>query len=84
MGFGLAVATLTTAGMLRVPLSRYIAINLSGGLVWVFAMMMVGYYFGNVLAYIPEQLQLIFALGVLTAAFFGLKWLSQKLATSDW
>jgi len=84
MGFGLAVATLTTAGMLRVPLYRYVAINLSGGLVWVFGMMIVGYYFGNVLAYIPEQFQIIFALFVLALAFLGLKWLSQKLATSDW
>jgi len=84
MGFGLAVATLTTAGMLRVPLWRYVAINLSGGLVWVFAMMLVGYYFGNILALIPEQLQLAFALATLALAFLGLKWLSQKLATSDW
>jgi membrane protein DedA with SNARE-associated domain len=84
MGFGLAVATLTTAGMLRVPLTRYIAINLSGGLVWVFAMMVVGYYFGNVLAYIPEQFQLGVGLFALVLAFFGLRWVSKKIATSDW
>jgi membrane protein DedA with SNARE-associated domain len=84
MGFGLAVATLTTAGMLRVPLPRYIFINLSGGLVWVLAMMCVGYYFGNILAYIPEQFQIAFTIAALVGAFFGLKYLSQRLATADW
>ena len=84
MGFGLAVATLTTAGMLRVPLSRYIFINLSGGIVWVFAVMVVGYYFGDVLALIPEQFQIAFSLFMLALAFFGLKWLSQRMASSDW
>jgi membrane protein DedA with SNARE-associated domain len=84
MGFGLAVATLTTAGMLRVPLWRYVAINLSGGFVWVFAMMLVGYYFGNVLALIPEQFQITFSLLALLLVFFGLRALSQKLASSDW
>jgi membrane protein DedA with SNARE-associated domain len=84
MGFGLAVVTLTTAGMLRVPLSRYVAINLSGSFVWVLAMMMVGYYFGNVLAYIPEQFQIFFSLCALALAFIVLKILSQKLTESDW
>jgi membrane protein DedA with SNARE-associated domain len=67
-----------------VPLTRYIAINLSGGLVWVFGMMVVGYYFGNVLALIPQQFQIAFAIFVLVLAFLGLKWLSKKLATADW
>jgi undecaprenyl-diphosphatase len=84
MGFGLAVATLTTAGMLRVPLWRYVAINLSGGFMWVFAMMIVGYYFGNVLALIPEQFQIAFSLLALLLAFFGLRAFSRKLAASDW
>ncbi len=84
MGFGLAVATLTVAGMLRVPLARYMSINLVGGIIWVFAMMIVGYYFGNVLALIPEQFKIAFAILVLILAFFGLRWLSQKLASADW
>lgn len=84
MGFGLAVATLTTAGMLRVPLSRYMLINGIGGAVWVYGMMIVGYYFGNVLEYIPRDLQIGFAILVLAAIFFGLKKLNEKLAQSDW
>lgn len=84
MGFGLAVVTLTTAGMLRVPFLRYIVINLLGGIVWVFAVMVVGYYFGNVLALIPAQFQIAFGVLVLVCAFLGLRVLSEKLASSDW
>jgi membrane protein DedA with SNARE-associated domain len=84
MGFGLAVATLTTAGMLRVPLFRFFMINLVGGIVWVYAVMIVGYYFGNVLTLIPKQFQIAFALLVLALVFWGLKVLSKKLASSDW
>jgi membrane protein DedA with SNARE-associated domain len=84
MGFGLAVATLTTAGMLRVSLYRYVLINGLGGVVWVLAMMVVGYYFGNVLAYIPRELKVFFALAILAGIFFGLKEINRRLANSDW
>ena len=84
MGFGLAVATLTTAGMLRVPLSRFIIINVLGGIVWVFGMMVIGYYFGNVLALIPREFQIALAVLVLVLVFIGLQQLSKKLASSDW
>ncbi len=84
MGFGLAVVTLTTAGMLRIPLYRYALINGLGALVWVSGMMLVGYYFGNVLAHVPREFQIGFALAVLALAFYGLQQLSKKLASSDW
>ncbi len=84
MGFGLAVATLTTAGMLHVPFYRYAIINVIGGVIWVFGMMVVGYFFGNVLALIPREFQIGFALLILVLVFFGLKQLSKKLAQSDW
>lgn len=84
MGFGLAVATLTTAGMLRVSFYRYIVINGLGGAVWVFGMMVVGYYFGNVLENIPAEFKAAIVLVVLAAVFFGLKTLSKRLARADW
>ena len=84
MGLGFAVATLTTAGMMRIPLSRYIAINLIGGFIWVFAMMMVGYYFGNILSLIPRDLQLILGAIALIGALSFLKYVSNKLAQSEW
>ena len=84
MGFGFAVATLTTAGMLRVPFYRFFIINLFGGLIWVLAMMTAGYYFGNVLETVPRNLQLI-TVGIgCIVAFFGLKYATKRLATMDW
>ncbi len=84
MGFGFAVATLTTAGMMRIPLSRYITINLLGGIVWVFAAMLVGYYFGNVLEYIPQNLQVGIGVAGIVAAIFGLRYASKQIAQTNW
>ena len=84
MGFGFAVATLMTAGMMRVPLFRYIVINLLGGFVWVYALMCVGYYFGNVLASVPPQYQLAIGVSGFILVFFGLKYVSKRLASAEW
>ena len=84
MGFGFAVATLMTAGMMRVPLFRYIVINLFGGFVWVYALMCVGYYFGNVLASVPPQYQLAIGVSGFILVFFGLKYVSKRLASAEW
>jgi len=84
MGFGFAVATLTTAGMLRVPFSRYLTINLLGGIVWVFAVMLIGYYFGNVLEVIPRNLQIASVVVGCVLAFLGLRFATKRLAAMDW
>lgn len=84
MGFGFAVATLMTAGLLRVPFSRYFTINLLGGFVWVYVLVLVGYYFGNVLEAVPHNLQIAAALVGVTAAVLVLRFAGKKLATMDW
>jgi membrane-associated protein len=84
MGFGFAVATLTTAGMLRVPLLRYFLINLLGGIVWVLTLLVVGYYFGNVLELVPTEFKIALGVAGLTGAFFGLKYFAKRLASSEW
>lgn len=84
MGFGLAVATLTTAGMMRVPLWRYALVNVLGGIVWVFGVMLIGYYFGNVLAFLPRNLQYALAVVILIGAFFGLRALNARFARAKW
>ena len=58
MGFGLATAILATAGMLRVSLLRYLAINILCGIVWIGFLVGIGYYFGNVLVSIPRNFQI--------------------------
>lgn len=84
MGFGLAVPVLTVAGMLHVPFLRYITINILGGIVWILFLMGVGYYFGNLLAYIPKDFQIAIAIALPLVFFFALTKVAQRLKTVDW
>lgn len=84
MGFGLAVPILTVAGMLRVSFLRYITINVLGGIVWIFFLMGIGYYFGNVLQYIPKDFQIAIGIIIPLLLFLALRAMSKKLATIDW
>lgn len=68
MGFGLAVPTLITAGTLRIPYPRFFVINTAGALAWVFMVVLVGFYWGNVL----EQLALPLQIGLTALALAAL------------
>ena len=46
-GFGFALATLMTAGMVKLPFSRYISINIVGQFIWTGFLLGVGYFFGK-------------------------------------
>src|SRR3989344_4352434 len=41
-------------------------------------------YFGNVLAFVPRELQYALAVVIVVAAFFGLRALNARLARADW
>lgn len=84
MGLGLAVPILIGAGMTRIPFGRYITINVLGGIIWISFLMGIGYYFGNVLAYIPQDLEVGLAIAVPILFFVGVRLLSQQLAAIDW
>jgi membrane protein DedA with SNARE-associated domain len=86
MGFGFAIATLTTAGMLRVSFLRYIVINGGLGLIWVYAMVMVGYYFGNLLEAfsVPKSYKIGGALILIALAGVVMTLINRRLAKSDW
>ncbi|HEV3244787.1 MAG TPA: DedA family protein [Candidatus Paceibacterota bacterium] len=84
MGFGLAVPVLVTAGMLRVSFLRYCIINILGSFVWVAFIIYIGYNFGNVLQLFPEKYQIGSFFVLIAAFFFGLRYLSRKLANVDW
>lgn len=47
-GFGFSLATLFTAGMVKIPFWRYMYVNGLGQFVWTGFLMSVGYYFGNI------------------------------------
>lgn len=84
MGFGLAVPILTTAGIMHVPFSRYIAINIIGGVIWILFLMGIGYYFGNLLVYIPKDFQIALVIALPILFFIFLRFMSKKLATVEW
>lgn len=84
MGFGLAAGTLMVAGMMRISFLRFCVINFLGGVVWVYLVLTVGYYFGNVFQYIPKQFQIAFVVVVLIAAFAALRFVTKRLAKMGW
>ena len=47
MGFGFAVVTLFTAGMVKISFRKYITLNVVGQFVWTGILMSVGYFLGN-------------------------------------
>lgn len=84
MGLGLAVPVLIVAGMMRVPFTRFVIINVLGGIVWVLFLMGIGYYFGDVLHQIPQEFQIAVAIAIPFLFFFGLRWVNRKLKEVDW
>jgi membrane-associated protein len=46
-GLGLALVTLTTAAMVRIPFKIYMSVNFLGQLVWTGFLLGIGYFFSN-------------------------------------
>jgi membrane protein DedA with SNARE-associated domain len=74
MGFGFSLATLTSAGMSRMPLKKFGLYNFIGGLIWVGFLMFLGYSLGSAYIRINEGLRVLFIIGsvaALLAALYG-------------
>jgi membrane protein DedA with SNARE-associated domain len=84
MGLGVAIAVLAVAGMMRVPFWRYLAINLSGELIWALMPIAIGYYFGNVSDLLPESFRLWFALLGFTVIILITRSSIKKLSKKEW
>ncbi len=84
MGFGLMIATLITAGMIRMSLWRYMLINISAGFLWIYFLVLIGYYFGNLFEFVPRELQIAFGIAIIIGAYFGMKRISRWIAHSNW
>jgi membrane protein DedA with SNARE-associated domain len=83
MGFGLAAGVLFTAGFMRVSFKRYCIINLLGSFVWVLFLIIVGYYFGNVIALIPGTWQIVGITVMLVIGFFFTRYVSTYLSATN-
>jgi membrane protein DedA with SNARE-associated domain len=84
MGFGVAIAVLAVAGMLRVPFWRYLGLNLSGELLWALIPIAIGYYYGNLADFLPPSFRLAFVVFGLCVAFFITRTAVKRLSRRDW
>lgn len=81
MGFGLAIPLLVVAGMLRIPLRRYVMINGLGALLLLPATMLVGYYFGSAFVVIPPNFRVVTVVGMALFFLLALRLINKKLQT---
>jgi len=84
MGFGVAIGVLAVAGMMRVPFWRYLAINLSGELLWALVPLLIGFYFGNISEFVPESLRFGFVAIGFVGAIVLLRYGMKKLSAREW
>ncbi len=55
-GFGLSIVTLFTAGLSRIPFTRYITFNILGEIIWTGALIGVGYFFSHLYVVVNNTL----------------------------
>ena len=68
-GFGFALATLVTAGMIKIPFGKYLTINVVGQFVWTGFLLTVGYFFGNWYIRVNNILGRMFIVGIFAIIF---------------
>ncbi len=75
-GFGFALVTLMTAGMVRIPFLKYLSINLIGQFIWTGILLGVGYFFGHAYTTVNGvfgKLSIVALFIVIIFALFGYK-----------
>jgi len=82
-GFGFAIATLMTSGMVRLPFARYISINIAGQFIWTALLLGTGYFFGNLYTQISTIAGRVFIVVVFIVIFMAImrfkKYLENKI-----
>ncbi len=74
-GLGLALVTLMTAGMIRIPLGRFLFINITGQLVWTGLLLSIGFFFSNLYITVDNILGKISITAVIIVlAFLGYRY----------
>ena len=74
MGFGFAVATLFTAGLVRIPFKKYALFNFLGGFIWTGILFSLGYFFGNLYVLLNKGFRVVFIIGLvalMAGALYG-------------
>lgn len=84
MGFGVAIAVLTVAGIMRVPFWRYLGINIAGELLWALIPLSIGFYFGDIADTLPSSVHLWFVIMSFIATIGMMRFVVKKIATKEW
>jgi membrane protein DedA with SNARE-associated domain len=81
-GFGFALVTLMTAGMVKIPFWRYLAINLIGQFVWTGLLLGIGYFFSNLYLTVDSIIGKMGVVAAFVVVFIGFlqykKYLSKR------
>lgn len=84
MGFGFALVTLVTAGIVKIPFRRYIAMNIIGQFVWTGIIIGIGYGLGDAYTNVSSvigKISVLASIIVLFAALLGFgKYLRTRFA----
>ena len=87
MGFGFALVTLVTAGIVKIPFKRYISLNFLGQFVWTGFLMVIGYFLGDLYIQINGVFGALFVAAIIIVLFFGLigwgKYMKNKMSISS-
>lgn len=78
-GFGFALATLMTAGMIRIPFGEYLLLNFLGQFVWTALLLSIGYFFGNLYVVIDNDAGRIFVVALAFITLYLLLRLSRHI-----
>jgi membrane protein DedA with SNARE-associated domain len=84
---GLAYITFITAGMIRLPLRRFIFFTLLGGIIWSGALVALGYFYGQLYLQISNHIRwagvIVFSGAILTFLILTLlrKWKAKQFLT---
>lgn len=79
LGLGFGFVVLMVAGMFKVELKKYVAINLVGGFIWTFFLLSIGYLFGNIFTLISGPMKIIFLCVIFLIIIFGIRFLNNYL-----
>ena len=72
MGLGLGIAVLITGGATKVSFWKYMFVNAVGEVIWVSAMLYIGYSYADLLVKVTESLKITFLVGtILVAVLLG-------------
>lgn len=83
MGMGFAFIVLIVAGIFKVPFKKYVILNLIGGFIWTAFVIAIGYFLGNIFLIITGPMKIVFAIFILVAFIFGIRYANQYLKKKE-